>query len=158
MHQNLGYPVTLDVDDDGDVVVSFRDFEGAHTDGRTQAEALAEAQDCLREVVARSLRHRQPVPAPSLPQPGDVVVPMPVFMVCKLMLREAFEQGGWSYREAAATLDTDAKEVQRLLDPDHASRVDRMTEALVRLQGLWLEVAPRAIPRDMPAPDHAVAE
>ena len=43
----LAYPVRLETDDHGAVLVSFPDIPEALTEGATEQEALAEAQDCL---------------------------------------------------------------------------------------------------------------
>ena len=47
MAQGLAYPVSLDTQDDGSVLVSFPDIPEALTEGATEQEALAEAEDCL---------------------------------------------------------------------------------------------------------------
>ena len=47
MTQRLRWPVDLEWQDDGSVLVSFPDIPEALTDGETEAEALVLAQDCL---------------------------------------------------------------------------------------------------------------
>jgi antitoxin HicB len=80
------YPATLETDADGRIVVTFRDFVGAHTEGATRAEALWEARDCLREAVMASLRETGTLPTPSAPGPDDVLVPVPLRAAAKAAL------------------------------------------------------------------------
>ena len=51
--QNFIYPALLAPDEDeGDLVVTFRDLPEAITQGETVEEALTEAADCLAEAIA----------------------------------------------------------------------------------------------------------
>jgi antitoxin HicB len=43
----MQYPATIEQDEDGQFIVSFRDVPEALTSGETLEEALAEAVDCL---------------------------------------------------------------------------------------------------------------
>ena len=43
----LAYPVKLDTQEEGTIFVSFPDVPEALTEGTTEREALAEAEDCL---------------------------------------------------------------------------------------------------------------
>lgn len=141
MIRDLSYPATLENDEDGRVVVTFRDLVGAQTDGADRLEALDEAQDCLREAVAATLRHKEPLPEASPPQPGEVMVPLPLPMAAKVVLILAARDAGLGPRGLAAELGCDPKEAQRLLDPDHATRIERLTEAIRALRGPWLQVS-----------------
>jgi len=50
------YPAEVERDDDGRYVVVFPDFGWGATDGATLDEALAEASDLLRELIAATMR------------------------------------------------------------------------------------------------------
>ena len=49
----LAYPVRLDTQDRGAILVSFPDIPEALTEGTTERAALAEAEDCLIAALRR---------------------------------------------------------------------------------------------------------
>jgi len=53
------YPARLEADEEGRLVVHFPDLPEALTDGVDQAEALAEAADCLSEALASRIVDHQ---------------------------------------------------------------------------------------------------
>lgn len=59
------YPAEIERDADGRFVVTFPDFGWGATDGATRDEALVEARDLLRELIATTIREGQALPAPS---------------------------------------------------------------------------------------------
>jgi len=59
------YPVVLEPDDNGTVMVAFPDFPEAQTFGEDEADALARASDALATIVDGYIRTRRPLPAPS---------------------------------------------------------------------------------------------
>ena len=65
MSGTYNYPADIERDDDGRYVVSFRDFGWGATDGATREEALAEAHDLLRELIAATMREGKDLPPPS---------------------------------------------------------------------------------------------
>lgn len=56
MSDTYNYPVEVERDEDGRYVVAFPDFGWGATDGATLDEALAEARDLLRELIAATMR------------------------------------------------------------------------------------------------------
>ena len=59
MPDAYNYPAEIERDDDGRYVVAFPDFGWGATDGATREEALAEARDLLRELIATTMREGQ---------------------------------------------------------------------------------------------------
>lgn len=59
------YPAEIERDEDGRYVVAFPDFGWGATDGATRDEALAEARDLLRELIAVTIREGEDLPEPS---------------------------------------------------------------------------------------------
>ena len=76
MPDGYNYPADLQSDEDGRYVVAFPDFGWGATDGATKEEALAEARDLLRELIATTMREGGDLPEPS-PTSGErpMVVP-----------------------------------------------------------------------------------
>ena len=65
MPDTYNYPAEIERDDDGRFVVAFPDFGWGATDGATRDEALAEAKDLLRELIATTIREGGELPEPS---------------------------------------------------------------------------------------------
>lgn len=59
------YGAKIERDEDGRFVVTFPDFGWGATDGATREEALVEAQDLLRELIATTILEGRVLPPPS---------------------------------------------------------------------------------------------
>ena len=138
----LAYPVTLEPQGDGTVLVSFPDIPEALTEGGTANEALAEAQDCLVAALGGYIELRRPVPKPSAAR-GRPLVALPALAAAKMALYRAMRVHGIGNTALAAVLGTTEGAVRRLLDLDHRSHIDRV-EAALRLLGERLVVTTQA--------------
>ena len=66
MPDTCNYPAEIERDEDGRFVVTFPDFGWGATDGATPGlEALDEARDLLRELIATTIREGKDLPEPS---------------------------------------------------------------------------------------------
>ena len=133
MSDTYNYPAEIGRDEDGRYVVAFPDFGWGATDGATRDEALAEARDLLRELIAVTMREGKDLPEPSraLGQQSLVVPPVPIAL--KAALYEAFREAGMSQRGLARDLGVAESEVRRMLSPDHATKAATIDRALRRL-------------------------
>ena len=61
------YPAEVERDEDGRYVVTFPDFGWGATDGATRDEALLEAKDLLRELIATTMREGRDLPSRRAP-------------------------------------------------------------------------------------------
>jgi antitoxin HicB len=128
------YPATLTPDvQDGGFVVTFVDVPEAITQGDDVPEALHHAADCLEEAIAGRIRRHDAIPEPSPVQAGQYAVAVPAQTAAKAALYVALRQTQLTQVELAARLQCDEKEVRRLLDPRHASKLSRMAAALALL-------------------------
>ena len=128
------YPATLTPDaQDGGFVVTFVDVPEAITQGDKVPEALHQAADCLEEALAGRIRRHDAIPEPSPVQAGQYAVAVPAQTAAKAALYVALRQRQLTQVELAARLQCDEKEVRRLLDPRHASKLSRMAAALALL-------------------------
>ena len=128
------YPATLTPEpQDGGFVVTFVDVPEAITQGDDIPEALHQAADCLEEAIAGRIRRRDDIPEPSPVRAGQYTVALPAQTAAKAALYVALHQMQLTQVELAARLHCDEKEVRRLLDPRHASRLSRMEAALAAL-------------------------
>jgi antitoxin HicB len=132
--RDFTYPVKLTEDaTDGGFVVSFPDLPEAITQGDDASDALFQAADALEEAVAGRIRRGDDLPAPSRRRPGQRVVPVPAQTAAKAALYLAIRESGLSKVDLAARLSCDEKEVRRLLDPRHPSKLPRLQTALAAL-------------------------
>jgi len=139
------FEIVLTPDDEaGGYVVTCPDLPEVATQGESYADALAQAADAIEEAVAGRLRRGEQVPA-STPREGSAeTVPLSPLMTAKVALGEAMRQAGMSRVRLAEALGCDEKEVRRLLDPRHHSKMARLERALRVLgKGLVLRVVDR---------------
>ena len=145
MAHEFSYPVTLTPEEaDGGFVVTFQDLPEAITQGETAADALAEAADALAEAIAGRIRRGDSIPEPS-PAEDRMTVPVPAQIAAKAALYLALRENGVSRSELANRLDCDEKEIRRLLDPRHPSKMPRIQKALAALgKGLSVRLVDEA--------------
>ena len=102
----FAFPAKLTRDhQNSDFTISFRDLPEALTAGDDRVEALEQAVDCLDEAIAGR-------------NDDDDEIPIPWVAKCG---------------EALISLGADEKEVPRLLDPGHPSKIIRLAEGLEAL-------------------------
>lgn len=125
------YPALFTPDeDDGGLMVTFRDLPEAITQGETAEEALREARDCLEEAIANRIAMDLPIPEPSAPEPGENRVALSALMAAKASLYLAMREEKLSKVDLARRLHCDEKAIRRLLDPAQASKIPRLEFAL----------------------------
>lgn len=129
--QNFIYPANLIPDKkEGGFVVKFVDLPEAITQGENVQDALLEAADCLEEAIANRIAMDYPIPSPAKSKSGQYTVPLHSQMAAKAALYLAIREIGISKVELARKLGCDEKEVRRLLDPHHSSKIPRIEAAL----------------------------
>ena len=133
MPDTYNYPAEIERDEDGRYVVTFPDFGWGATDGATRDEALLEARDLLRELIAATMREGKDLPEPSRATRRRPMVVPPVPIALKAALYEAFLKAGVSKRRLARDLDVAESEVRRMLNPDHVTKAATIDRALRRL-------------------------
>ena len=133
MPRTYNYPAEIARDEDGRYVITFPDFGWGATDGASREEALAEAQDLLRELMVVTMREGKNLPEPSSGTTRHPLVVPLLPIALKAALYEAFRETGMSRRRLAQDLEVAESEVRRMLNPDHATRTGTMDRALRRL-------------------------
>jgi antitoxin HicB len=141
------YPALFEVHPDT-IIVSFRDFPEAVTEGKSQSEALTAATDCLDTALLFRLKEKAAIPEPSKAKRSELAIPASPSVAAKVAFARAFAQSKMSKSALARRLGLRETEVRRLLDPDHATKLDRLDEAL-RVLGRRLVIA------DQPTEDAA---
>lgn len=124
------YPARLMREADGQYTVLFRDLPEAITCGMNRADSVREAADCLEEAIAGRIADGLDVPPPSPAKGRDAMIPLSGAMAAKASLYLAMREAGLSQAELARRLGVDEKEVRRMLDPRHATKLPRIEQAL----------------------------
>jgi antitoxin HicB len=116
--------------EEGGFTVTFRDVPEAITEGATVEEALHYAAEALELALEHYLDERRPAPAPSPMRKGEHIVSLPVSLSLKVALLNEMVLQGIRPAELAKRLKTSKQEVNRLTTLSHATKVDRIAEAL----------------------------
>jgi antitoxin HicB len=130
---SIAYPATFRPDENGRPVVSFTDFPRAHTDGKNLQEAFEEATDCLGSVIAAHIAEKQKIPEPSAVKRGQKLVPVPLWVAGKLALYLTMREQKTTNSDLARRLGVRETVVRRMLDPDHATKAEKLQAALAVL-------------------------
>ncbi len=135
MH-TFAYPTKLTEDkDDGGYIVTFRDIPEAITQGDTIEACMIEARDCLDEAIAGRIDDREDIPIPSKARKHERIINVPVMTAVKASLYIKMKERRFTNTKLAKLLDVDEKEVRRMLDPHHGTKVSAMERALSMLGG-----------------------
>ena len=140
--ETLAWPVTLDPAEEGGFVVNFRDMPNGWSQGDDRAEALAQAEDLLEEMVLGAMAHDEDVPLPS-PAEERPTVALPALTAAKLEAYRAMRAAGLNKKQLAERLGWQPSQVTRLFDGRHASRLDQI-EAALRVLGRRLVISSEA--------------
>ena len=127
---SIAYPATFRLDENGRPVVSFPDFPRAHTDGKTMQEAFEEAADCLGSVIAAHIAEKLEIPEPSPMKRGWRLVPVPLWVAGKLALYLTMREQKITNSDLARRLGVRETVVRRMLDPNHATKSEKLQAAL----------------------------
>ena len=130
---SFAYPARFQRDESGRILVSLVDFPHSHTDGKDVPEATQEAADLLGSVIAQLLSDKAQIPPPSACKRGQRLIPVPLWIAGKLALHLAMREQGVTKSELARRLAVRETVVRRMLDPDHATRSERLQAALAVL-------------------------
>lgn len=138
----FNYAVKLTHDaETGAYEVSCRDLPLMHSVGDTPDEALMEAEDGIVAAISLEMDMRRPIPVASAPQADEHVVSVPVLVAMKAALYNAMIETGTRKADLARRLGVNAPQVDRLLDVEHSSKVEKLELALAQLgRKAWVEI------------------
>jgi antitoxin HicB len=126
------YPAALIPEAKG-FTVRFPDLPDAITGGEDRSDALLQATDCLEEAIAVRISDGLDIPEPSAVRRKQVPIPLPAPLAAKAALYLTIKDTGLSNLQLARKLGLDEKEIRRLLDPKHATKLSRIEDVLARL-------------------------
>lgn len=112
------------------LIAEFPDIPEAITVGASETNVLAWAQDALVVALTGYLDDRRDIPPPRKPKAKQKTVELPPLVASKLAIYQAMRDQNVSQAELASRLRCDARQIRRLLDLDHHSRLDLIDDAL----------------------------
>ena len=132
--QRFIYPAKFKRDkQDGGFVITFRDIPEAITQANTLEACLVEAADCLEEAIAGRIDDGLDIPKPSRIKSNEKMVPTPAQTAIKAALYIAMQEKKINKSELARRLNVDVREVRRMLNPHHGTKLPSMEQALAAL-------------------------
>ena len=127
------YRARIEPGDEAGFVVSFPEVPEAITQGDNEADARAMAAEALGLALLMYLKERRPLPKARAADQGLVPITVDPEDAAKIAVLEAFRDANLSQVEFARRLGKDAREVRRILDPMHATKLPALKEALAAL-------------------------
>jgi antitoxin HicB len=112
------------------VVVSFPDVPEAITQADNLTEARTMAEEALGLALLTYPARRLPLPKAKARGTGMVPIAVAPDVAAKLAVIEAFGDADITKVELARRLGKDEKEVRRILDPRHATKLAALTQTL----------------------------
>lgn len=128
---NLTYPVILETDEDGSVIVSFPDFKEAITFGDNIEHALKNAKNSLEEAIYSYIATRN-----ILPDPSEIInysVEANLLVNMKASLYSYMQANNIKKADLAKLLGKNQKQIDRILDLNHNSTIEQFELAFSAL-------------------------
>jgi antitoxin HicB len=143
MVQPLVYHARFEPGDEHGIVVTFPDVPEAITEGGHKTEARAMAEEALALALLSYPQRGLRLPLPR--ENGGDLIPIIVAPedAVKLAVLDAWRQAGVSKSDLARRLGKDEKEVRRILDPMHRTKLS-VLEAALRALGRRLVISTEA--------------
>lgn len=133
------YPYELTRLEGGVCMAQFVDVPGAVTQGDTEELTHHWAPDALHVALTGFIDGNKDIPKPSKPKNGQHVAYLSPLVAMKLEVYQAMRDKGSTRVALAERMGVDEKQVRRLLDLDHQSKISQIVDAL-RILGKTLVV------------------
>ena len=123
----LAYPITLEPDDNGTLLVRCPLLPMVVTFGETAAEARRHAAEAIETALAAMIEDGDDIPVP--PSDDPQAVRLPVLTSLKVQLYMALRSTGITRAELSRRLGWNRESVDRLFRLDHRSRMEQVEAA-----------------------------
>lgn len=133
----MRFPVKLSKDDNGTILVLAPDLPEVATFGDDREDALARAVDAIETALMGRMAEREDIPRPG--KTGKEFAALPALTAAKVSLYWAMREEGVGKAVLARKLGWHLPQVDRILDLNHASKLDAIETALAAL-GRTLEI------------------
>lgn len=132
-----GYPLVIERD--GEYFLgSLPDWPECNPVGSTEEALIADALNSIEEMAIARIEDREPIPPPRAGVSGPAVR-LPLLTLLKFGLYMSMRAKGWRKADLARAMKVDQKSIDRLLNLNHASRLDQLETAFMAL-GVYPDV------------------
>lgn len=138
----MRYPIHIELDTNGQYLVTFPDIPEAATAADTEQEALIIAVDALESALDFYFDDKRLVPLPSRVKRGQLFVDLPVTVAAKAMLHNEMLASGIKKAELARRMKMAASNIERIFHAKHGTKFETLEAAFAAL-GKRLEVSVR---------------
>jgi antitoxin HicB len=128
----IAFRVKLE-NDEGTVLVTSPDFPELVTFGEDREDALSYAVGAFSEAIAARMALREPIPLPSKGKTADPRVVLPLQVELKVRLYQNMDKQGIRKADLARKMDLHRQEIDRLLDLNHATSLNKIERAFAVL-------------------------
>lgn len=143
----FGYRYTLERQANGWLLVRFPGVPEALTEGESEAEARANAVDCIITALEGYMKEGKKLPRQGAGHSGRDRAVLPSLITAKLAVYETMRDRGWSKLKLAKQLGMQENAVRRLLDLRHSSQMWIIDEALAKMNAELSIDLPKSGPR-----------
>ena len=124
------YPVLFSRAPEGGWVITCRVLPEAISQVEEDEDRIEVASGCIQAALEARMEDGEKLPLPGKARTREVLVAPPIETIAKAALYEAMRESKVSKSDLARRLNVDEKEVRRMLDPGHGSKIPRIAEAL----------------------------
>ena len=124
------YPVLFARAPEGGWVITCRALAEAISQAEENEDRIEIAAGCIQAALEARMEDGEALPLPGKARAREVLVAPPIDTIAKAALYEAMRESKVSKSDLARRLNVDEKEVRRMLDPGHGSKIPRIAEAL----------------------------
>lgn len=125
----FSYPFNVLKDGD-EYIVTFPDVPEAITGADTRTDAIALARDALIAALGGYIEDKVDIPVPSEKKTKQFVTYLRPLEAAKIALYMSMTSDKVSNVKLAKLIDVDEKEVRRMLDLDHQTKIETINSAL----------------------------
>lgn len=127
------YPARITRAREGGWLIEFRDFPEGHSQAEHGEDVIDFAEGLLQACIEARLLDALEVAEPTAARPGEILVSVPMETATKAALLSAVAASGTSRVALAKAVSMDEKEIRRMLDPRHPSKLPRLERVLKAL-------------------------
>jgi antitoxin HicB len=130
--QALTYPARFKLDEENNVLVTFRDLPGA-TDGSNHKEAMAQAVDLLESSLAHLVHDEMDIPTPSPIRRNEILISPSAITAAQVALYMAMRREKVSAKQLAKRLGLRVAQVRGLIDLANYPPLQQIERALAAI-------------------------
>ena len=127
---SIEYPADFTPEPEGGFSVTFPDIPEAITYGETMQEAVKMAEEALVAAFEFYVEDRRRLPFPTKPKAGQRLVVPPLQLALKMAIHQGLLARNERPVDLARLLEVDYREVQRILNLRHNTKLGTLEKAL----------------------------